>query len=230
MTLAKFKASIIYIIVLAALLLSGCFKPPYNNFQEDKRNVKHIAATTAAGASLGAVAGIAVGNAGPGAIIGGIVGGILGYQKTSLKNLIIELRKQDIQFINYGDTITLLIPTDKYYRFNSPRLNAICYPGLVNVINLLRHFKDCPINVAGFTDNIGTKHHKRMLTQARAETMLTFLWAHGITAQRLHAQGYQDKHTIGNNEFIRGSAYNRRIEIQWPTCCKAPSVDVGWKD
>lgn len=228
MALAKKWVSIVY-IALALSLLSSCFKPPYNDFKEDRRNAKYMIATTAVGASVGAVAGVAVGNAGTGAILGGILGGVIGYQNITRQNLIMELESQDIQYIHYGDTISLVVPTDRYFIFNTPQLNDICYPGLVNIIRLLRHYKECPIYVAGFTDNIGTKHHKKMLSQSRAETMLTFLWAHGISAQRLHAEGYQDKHAIGDNKLIRGSAYNRRIEIQWPTCCKAPCEDVGWK-
>jgi flagellar motor protein MotB len=45
--------------------------------------------------------------------------------------------------------------------------------------------------------------------------MLTFLWANDIQARRLKAEGYGDRFDIGDNKLIRGSAYNRRIEIQW---------------
>ena len=200
---------------LLALTLSGCFHPPYNNFHDDHRALRQVATTTAVGAGVGAIAGSVAGNTAAGAAIGGIAGASIGLSKNTKRALINEIQKQDMQLIEYGDTVTLLVPTDRYYLFNSPRLNDICYPGLENIIRLLKYYPESPIYVAGFTDDVGDRHHKRMLSQAQAETMLTFLWANDIPAQRLHAEGYADQHTVGDNHLIHGSAFNRRIEIQW---------------
>ena len=195
--------------------LCSCFHPPYNNFQEDRRTLRHMAFGTAAGAGVGAVMGTVAGNAGVGTLIGGLAGATIGYKKNTKSALLRELQKQDIQIVQYGDTTTLVVPTDHYFEFNSPRLNELCYPGLINIVRLIKLHPNSIIYVAGFTDNIGSRHHKRMLSQAQAETMLTFLWANDIPAQLLHAEGYADKHPIGDNQLIHGSAYNRRIEIQW---------------
>ena len=54
-----------------------------------------------------------------------------------------------------------------------------------------------------------------MMTQAQADTMLTYLWANNIAAKRLKAEGYSDKNPVGDNALIHGSAYNRRVEIEW---------------
>ena len=72
----------------------------------------------------------------------------------------------------------------------------------------------CPIYVAGFTNDVGSRYHKKKLTQAQAEAMVTLLWAHDIPSRLLNAEGYGDKHPVGDNKLIHGSAYNRRIEIQ----------------
>ncbi len=84
-------------------------------------------------------------------------------------------------------------------------------------MKLLKHYPKTPIYVAGFTDNVGAKAHKNRLSQAQAETMMTYLWANGIRSVQLQTQGFGDKFAIGQNEVIHGSAYNRRIEIQWFT-------------
>jgi outer membrane protein OmpA-like peptidoglycan-associated protein len=140
----------------------------------------------------------------------------------SQKKLIKILNQQDIQVISYGNVMTALIPTDRYYEFNSPKINDGCYAGLLNVVKLIQQTKcPCSIYVAAFTDNIGSRPHKRMLTQSRAEAMLTFLWANHIPADRMQAEGYEDKFSIGDNHLIRGSAYNRRVEVQWLTSCNA---------
>jgi len=140
---------------------------------------------------------------------------IAGVYKTSKKKLIKQLQKHDIQYVQYGDTHTLIVPTDKYYRINSPRIHNLCYKGMFNIIRLLKNYSCHTIYIAAFTDDIGSDKHKKKLTQARAETMLTYLWAHGIPAKLLKAEGYSDKHPVSNNKIIHGSAQNRRLEIQW---------------
>jgi outer membrane protein OmpA-like peptidoglycan-associated protein len=185
-----------------------------------------VATGAVIGAGAGAVIGAIAGNAPAGAVIGGIAGGTAGLYYNTKRSLIKAIKDEDIQYTQYGNTITLLIPTDRYYVFDTPHLNDICYPGLNNVVRLLQYYPDSPIFVAGFTDDVGSRHHKQMLSQARAETMLTFLWANNIHAQRLRAEGYGDKHDIGDNKWIRGSAYNRRIEIQWliSPCNQPPRI------
>ena len=214
--LVKTAAILTAHITLITLTLSGCFHPPFNNFHDDHRTLRQVAISTGIGAGAGAIAGSVAGSTAIGAAIGGAAGATIGFCKNSKRALINDMQKQDMQFIEYGDTATLLVPTDHYFLFNSPHLNDICYAGLNNIIRLLKYYPESPIYVAGFTDNVGNRHHKKMLSQAQAETMLTFLWANDIHAQRLHAEGYADEHTIGDNHLIHGSAYNRRIEIQWP--------------
>ena len=124
------------------------------------------------------------------------------------------------------------MPTDKYFMFESPRLNEVCYAGLLNIISLLRLYPHSPVYVAAFTDDVGTNSHKKRLSQAQAETMLTYLWANGIQAYRLKAEGYGDKNTVADNALIHGSAMNRRIEIQWfniarAQCCK-PKMQTNY--
>ena len=186
----------IVLISLLSLVTSACYHPPYNNFRLYNRS-------TLVSAAIGAGVGTTVLT-------------LNALYRNGKKNTIYELqRKGDIRFEEYGDTMTLIIPTDRYYVFNSARLNELCYRSLVQVVRLLRFYPDRVIYVAAFTDNVGSRYHKRMLTQGRAETMLTFLWSFGIKAQLLHAEGYGDQHDVSDNRLIHGSAQNRRVEIQW---------------
>lgn len=203
---------------LMICLLSSCYHPPYNNFRPDQRATRKAGVGAPAGLAVGAVATGTLSGTLIGGVIGGALGAAAGIHKDSKPNIIKELKNQDIQFVQYGDTMTLIVPTDKYFMFGSPRLNEICFPGLVNIIRLLKFYPQCPIYVAGFTDNVGSREHKKRLSQAQAETMLTFLWANNISAKRLKAEGYSDKNDISDNKLIHGSAQNRRIEIQWFNC------------
>lgn len=196
---------------LMSLLINGCFHPPYNNFKPYNRVPRDMAT----GAGVGTVAGAAAGTTLIGTGIGTAVFTGIGLYKDSKPVLMRNLKKANIQYIRYGDTNTLIVPTDRFYLFNSSRFNEACYPGLHLIVRLIKLYPNSKIYVAGFTDNIGSVHHKKKLSQARAETMLTFLWANGVKAERLDAQGYGDKFDISDNSIIHGSAQNRRVEIQW---------------
>ena len=183
-------------VSLLSLTLSGCFNPPFNDFHQPTPSIKGNA--FAMGEALGGAVGVSSGS-----------------------SLINELHKYDIEYVQYGDTMELVVPTDQYFQFNSPKLNDICYKGLNAIIKMLKLYPCSTIYVAGFTDNIGTHDHKKRLSQAQAETMLTFLWANNIQAHRLKAEGYADQFSLGDNRLIHGSAFNRRIEIQW---VNAPAI------
>ena len=213
-------------------LLSSCgVHPPYNNFKPDNR----MGRTATAGAATGSVIGAITSGTLTGALTGGAVGGTIGTIRAIYKEtkpaIVKQLKKESIQFVEYGDTMVLVIPTDKYFMFMSPRLNELCYPGLMNVIKLLKLYPQSPIYVAGFTDNVGSRRHKKLMSQAQAETMMTYLWANGIRSIQLKAEGYGDLNTIGDNKIVHGSAYNRRIEIQWFTelVAKAEQPNLNMK-
>lgn len=199
------------VIMLCFTALTACHQPPYNDFKPDEPLLKR----TAYGAAVGAVVGSTVGATVVGTVVGGSVVTALGVYKTSKQAVLDRLIKEDIQFVVYGDTYTLIVPTDHFYEFNRAKLNEHCYAGLNDIIRLLDFYPKCRVTVAAFTDDVGTNQHKLKLSRARAETMLGFLWAHNIPAEKLSAEGYGDYFSIGDNQLIRGSAYNRRIEIQW---------------
>lgn len=211
----KFILTRLLSLVLVMVCLTNCYRPPYNNFRPDHPISRSVAGVGTIGVITGAVASSTLTGTLIGGAIGGTVGGVIGLAKDTKKAIIKELEKQDIQFVQYGDTMTLIIPTDQYYMFNSPRLNELNYVGLNNIIRLIKLYPQGPIYVAGFTDNVGSRTSKNLLSQAQAETMMTYLWANGIPSQRLKAEGYGDKNDVSDNTIIHGSAQNRRIEIQW---------------
>lgn len=209
-------------ISLISLMLSSCYRyhPPYNNFKPYRRAYVTTPPSTIVGTAAMAAAGGPVILAGT--AVGAVIGGGTGLYKDSKSALIKQIRQHEIQYIQYGDTVTFVIPTDRYFMFNSPRLNELCFPGLALLIKLIKTFPPCcSIYVAGFTNDVGSREHKNKLTQAQAEAMLTFLWANDIPAQRLNAEGYGDKYPVSDNTLVHGSAQNRRLEIQVFYTCPA---------
>ena len=106
-----------------------------------------------------------------------MVGASVGLYKDSKPALIKELEKLDIAYIEYGDTVTVVVPTDRYFMFNSARFNEAIFPGLSDLIKLIKIFPNCcPIYVAGFTDNVGSRFSKnRMSRGTRGKNGILFL-------------------------------------------------------
>lgn len=146
------------------------------------------------------------------------------FPKTDKQYLIQQLYCYNIQFIQYRDIITLIIPTDQYFLFNSERLNDLCFQGLNYVVDLIQLYPGTTVYIAGFSDQVGERQMQNELTQARAEALLTYFWAHGISSKHLRASGFGAKFPIGDQATIRGAAMNRHIEVQWTT---SPDETLG---
>ncbi|HJS94343.1 MAG TPA: OmpA family protein [Solirubrobacteraceae bacterium] len=90
-------------------------------------------------------------------------------------------------------------------------------PLLEEVATLLNVDKSHPITVEGNTDNqpIATSQFPSNweLSTARATTVVRFLIAHGVSAERLAAAGYAALHPVDSNASAAGRARNRRVDI-----------------
>ena len=69
------------------------------------------------------------------------------------------------------------------------------------------------IEVGGHTDSDGVPEENEILSQARADAVVSALVAQGVDGSRLTAQGYGDTLPVATNETGEGKAQNRRIEF-----------------
>ena len=69
------------------------------------------------------------------------------------------------------------------------------------------------MRVEGHTDNAGTAAYNRVLSQHRAESVVTWLVKHGIDASRLGAKGFGPDRPIDDNSTDAGRRNNRRVEF-----------------
>ncbi len=67
--------------------------------------------------------------------------------------------------------------------------------------------------VAGHTDDQGETAASKLLSQQRAEAVVSYLVSGGIEAARLTAIGYGDEQPLASNATEEGRAQNRRIEF-----------------
>jgi outer membrane protein OmpA-like peptidoglycan-associated protein len=69
------------------------------------------------------------------------------------------------------------------------------------------------VRVEGHTDTKGSKDANLKLSQARAESVMTYLVSLGIDRQRIESIGYGDGRPVAPNLTGRGRELNRRVEF-----------------
>jgi outer membrane protein OmpA-like peptidoglycan-associated protein len=70
------------------------------------------------------------------------------------------------------------------------------------------------LEVAGYTDNTGSRAHNMKLSQQRAESVVKYLESKGVPAGMLTAKGYGPDFPIDTNATAAGRANNRRVELK----------------
>jgi len=82
------------------------------------------------------------------------------------------------------------------------------------VATILRdHPEIASVRVEGHTDDRGNAAANKALSQARAESVVTWLAAHGIQKTRLKAQGFGSEKPLESNATETGRTNNRRVEF-----------------
>jgi outer membrane protein OmpA-like peptidoglycan-associated protein len=67
--------------------------------------------------------------------------------------------------------------------------------------------------IEGYTDNAGVDFGNQDLSLRRAETVRSYLVAHGIDASRLVSVGRGASYPAASNESVVGRQQNRRVEV-----------------
>ena len=100
------------------------------------------------------------------------------------------------------------------FGFNSTKLSPESYPVLLHAVSVLLNHPDVKVEIAGYTDNIGSEKYNQKLSEKRANIIKEYLVARGIAESRLSVMGYGEADPIGDNKTAAGRAMNRRIEFK----------------
>ena len=204
---------------LLALLAAGCqTTDPYTGQTQQNR--------TGTGALIGAGIGIAAGlltgdsaverrqhamiGAGIGALSGGAIGNYQDRQQAALRE---KLQGTGVDVARKGDNITLNMPGNVTFAFNSANIDPQFYPVLNDVAAVLREYNQTVVEVAGHTDNIGSEEVNQRLSEQRAGAVAQYLQAQGVQQERLITVGGGKRYPIASNDTEAGRAANRRVEI-----------------
>jgi|GEM_PF-1427585 outer membrane protein OmpA-like peptidoglycan-associated protein len=125
------------------------------------------------------------------------------------------LQRNGINVVTIGDIVEIIIPADKIFLANSTEVKYSGEPFLFAVAALIRSYDTPPINITGHTDLIGTAPHKTDLSKLWAQSVATYLWAHGIPLDHIHMDGAADTQNVANRNTSHGAYYNRRVEVSF---------------
>ncbi|WP_457564335.1 OmpA family protein [Caminibacter sp.] len=100
------------------------------------------------------------------------------------------------------------------FDFNKWKVKKIYYPEVEKVAEILKanpHIKK--VEVAGYTDNMGSAKYNLWLSKKRAEAVAKLLVKFGVSPKRLIVKGYGEKYPLVPNTTETNRALNRRVEI-----------------
>lgn len=138
--------------------------------------------------------------------------GILDSRQTA----ICSLSQQDVFVSQQGNKIRFVLPTDEFFvadtdQFRHDRLAVLSL--VVRIIKSYPHRQN--LQIIGYSDNVGTHEYQMKLSKQRAKNVAAFFWAQGIHHRDMMVVGRGNVNHIASNSTIRGSGYNRRIEIRF---------------
>jgi len=100
--------------------------------------------------------------------------------------------------------------------FNSGKatLKAPSYKPLGVLLEYLKMKKSVKIELGGHTDNVGSDEDNQKLSEARANTVRSWLIKKGIAADRITAVGYGETQPVDSNDTEAGRKKNRRTVVR----------------
>lgn len=101
-----------------------------------------------------------------------------------------------------------------YFATASAELQKKSFSELFLLVQLLKENPTMKIEIGGHTDNTGTSEDNLNLSQHRAESVLEFLKAKGISGDRMLAKGYGETMPIADNSTEDGRSKNRRTTVR----------------
>ena len=108
---------------------------------------------------------------------------------------------------------TISLPNVQFYT-NKADLLPTSKKDLEKLAVYLLQNLELKATIIGHTDNVGEKQKNLILSQQRAESVMSYLINLGVTADRISAIGKGDQEPRADNETEEGRLMNRRVEVE----------------
>ncbi|HEV2314998.1 MAG TPA: OmpA family protein [Candidatus Acidoferrales bacterium] len=100
-----------------------------------------------------------------------------------------------------------------HFDTGSSKLRSDSLPALNAVLGLIDNHAGSRWIISGHTDNQGSDKLNVPLSKARAASVIAWLTAHGVAANRLEPQGFGATRPVADNATANGRFLNRRVEV-----------------
>jgi len=100
-----------------------------------------------------------------------------------------------------------------HFETNKDKIRPESYPVLDAVADVLAKNPKITLEVQGHTDNKGAAVYNKDLSNRRAQSVMKYLIAHGVTNARLTALGYGMERPLVDNGSASNRALNRRVQF-----------------
>jgi len=197
-------------LLLVSATLAGCEIHRHQSVPNAYSTPQNAPIMAGAGATAGALAASPVI---PAAAIGGATAGGIGLFTDRPRAILKRLNAKGVQVVAVGETLKLIFFTDKCFMFGTSDITDSCSDALNQTAALLKMTGNAPIKIAGYSDNNFGEAFALRISQAQADSIAAFLWAHGVAHQRFYVKGYGSADPIATNFTTRGNGLNRRVEI-----------------
>jgi len=101
-----------------------------------------------------------------------------------------------------------------YFASGSARLDRKSEPLLNSLASIIERCPNMVIEVGGHTDSFGSNATNQSLSEARANSVTTYLFGRDLEAGTLVSKGYGEATPLASNDTAEGRQKNRRIEFK----------------
>jgi len=136
-------------------------------------------------------------------------------ENAALNNKINKLNNQVDSLSANEDKANLPTYENIEFEFGSDRLTQGSYRALDEIAATLKNDKSTVrLNVAGYTDYVGTEEFNQTLSVKRANAVKRYLLSKNVPSSSVTIIGYGEKNPIAPNNTAEGRELNRRVEFQ----------------
>jgi OmpA-OmpF porin, OOP family len=100
------------------------------------------------------------------------------------------------------------------FETGSAKLKPESQAQLNNIAAILTNCPSVHLEIAGYTDNIGSAEPNLRLSRNRASSVVAQLVSKGVSPDRLTARGYAEAYPTADNAAEEGRAQNRRVAVR----------------
>ena len=171
------------------------------------------------GAGLGAIfgggKGAAIGAA-VGAVAGGVAGTLIGKKMDKQKEELAKINGATVETVtDQNDLPALKVTLESGILFATGKSNLSnsAKSALNTFASSLINNPETNIQIAGHTDNTGSRATNERLSLQRADAVKNYLMNAGVSSLRMTTEGCAYDYPVASNDTEAGRAQNRRVEI-----------------